>query len=87
MYRVFLDKYGFDTLYNWLLVRGLNKLGRFFYRDIDQAVIDRFLVNGTGHLIKHTALAGKWLQSGYIYHYIASMVFGVLGFLCWMLYR
>ncbi len=87
LYRVLMDKYGFDALYNWLCVLGLNKLGRFFYRDIDQAVIDRLLVNGTGHLIKRTALAGKWLQSGYIYHYIASMVFGVLGFLCWMLYR
>lgn len=85
IYRFLLAKYGFDTLNDRLFVRGVKGLGQFFYKLGDQKLIDGFFVNGTGQAIRWFAAKGRSLQSGYIYHYAAVMVFGLLGFLCWLL--
>ena len=84
-YRLLLNKYGFDTFNDFVIVRGTKALGRFFYRVGDQKLIDGLLVNGTGRTVRWFAIKGKGIQSGYLYHYIAVMVFGVLGFLSWLL--
>ena len=85
IYRILLNKYGFDSFNDHVLVRGSKALGRFFYRSGDQKLIDGMFVNGTGHAVKWLASKGRVIQSGYLYHYIAVMVFGILGFLCWLL--
>ena len=85
IYCILLNKYGFDSFNDHVLVRGSKALGRFFYRVGDQKLIDGFFVNGTGRTVRWFAIKGRSIQSGYLYHYIAVMVFGVLGFLCWLL--
>ena len=85
IYQILLDKYGFDAFNDFVLVRGIKALGEAFYRIGDQRLIDGLIVNGTGRTIKWFALKGQGFQNGYLYHYIAVMVFGVLGFLCWLL--
>jgi NADH-quinone oxidoreductase subunit L len=85
IYRMLMDKYGFDAFNDFVFVRGAKMLGRVFYRVGDQKLIDGFFVNGTAHTVRWFADKGKLLQSGYLYHYIAVMVFGVLAFLCWLL--
>jgi NADH-quinone oxidoreductase subunit L len=85
IYRLLLNKYGFDSFNDHVLVRGSKALGRFFYRVGDQKLIDGLLVNGTGRAVRWFSIKGRALQSGYLYHYIAVMVFGVLAFLCWLL--
>jgi NADH-quinone oxidoreductase subunit L len=85
LHKFLLNKFGFDLLYDALFVRGAKLLGRLFYRWGDQTLIDGFFVNGTADSVKWFALKGRGIQSGYLYHYIAVMVFGVLGFLCWLL--
>ena len=84
-YRVLVNKYGFDAFNDWFFVRGGKALGRLFYQTGDKACIDGFFVNGTGHLVKYLSMKGRGIQSGYLYHYVAVMVFGLLGFLCWLL--
>ena len=85
LYRVLVDKYGFDAFNDWFFVKGSKALGRFFYQVGDRHLIDGFFVNGTGRTVRWFATKGRAMQTGYVYHYIAVMVFGILGFLCWLL--
>jgi len=85
LYRLLLNKYGFDSFNDLFFVRGSKALGQFFYSIGDKKLIDGFFVNGTGLSVHWLAIKGRAIQSGYLYHYIAVMVFGVLGFLCWLL--
>ncbi|MCX7117815.1 MAG: NADH-quinone oxidoreductase subunit L [Legionellales bacterium] len=84
-YRLLVNKYGFDAFNDHVLVRGTKALGRFFYTVADQRIIDGLFVNGTGRVVRWCAVHGKAFQNGYLYHYITVMVFGILGFLCWLL--
>lgn len=84
IYRVLMDKYGFDAFNNIVFVHGAKFLGRFFYRFGDRTVIDGLVVNGTAHSIRWIAGRAKGIQSGYLYHYILVMVLGLFGFLCWL---
>lgn len=86
-YRVLVDKYGFDAFNEFFFVKGSKSLGEYFYQVGDQRVIDGFFVNGTGRVVKWFALKSRSIQSGYLYHYITVMVFGLFGFLCWLLLR
>lgn len=85
IYKVLLNKYGFDSFNNLVFVKGLKGLGRAFYSIGDQKLIDGFVVNGSGRLVRWFSNKGRSLQSGYLYHYATVMVFGLLGFLCWLL--
>jgi NADH-quinone oxidoreductase subunit L len=85
IYQILVDKYGFDSFYDFAFVRGAKALGQGFYNIGDQKLIDGLIVNGTGHTVKWFAVKGKSIQSGYLYHYVAVMVLGIVGFLCWLL--
>lgn len=84
-YRILMNKYGFDSFNDLVFVRGSKALGRLFYRVGDQKLIDGLFVNGTAHTVAWFALKSRVIQSGYLYHYVAVMVFGLFGFLCWLL--
>lgn len=85
IYRILLNKYGFDAFNERVIVPCVKGLGRFFYKVGDQKLIDGFFVNGTGRTVKWLASKGRAMQSGYLYHYAGLMVFGLFGFLCWLL--
>ncbi|MGC1183004.1 NADH-quinone oxidoreductase subunit L [Legionella sp.] len=84
IYRILLNKYGFDAFNNFVITRGAKGIGRIFYGVGDQMLIDGLIVNGGSRLIRWFSMKGRLLQSGYLYHYAAVMVFGLLGFLCWL---
>ncbi len=86
-YRILMNKYGFDAFNDFFFVRGSKELGEGFYQIGDQRIIDGFFVNGTGLTVRWLALHIRKIQSGYLYHYIAIMIFGLFGFLCWLLLR
>ncbi|MFC3908912.1 NADH-quinone oxidoreductase subunit L [Legionella dresdenensis] len=85
IYRILLNKYGFDAFNNKVIVGGSKLLGRFFYQVTDQKLIDGFFVNGTGRTIRWFAQKGRALQSGYLNQYATVMVLGLCVFLCWLL--
>lgn len=85
IYKILLDKYGFDSFNNLVFVKGLKSLGSIFYSVGDQKLIDGLVVNGSGRLIRWFSTKGRVIQSGYLYHYATVMVFGLLGFLCWLI--
>ena len=84
-YRLFMNKYGFDAFNDLVFVNGSKALGRLFYQVGDQKIIDGAVVNGTGRTVRWFASKSGVIQSGYLYHYIAVMVFGVFAFLFWLL--
>jgi len=85
IYRILMDKYGFDSFNDFVFVRGTKALGRMFYNVSDKKLIDGFFVNGTGRTVRWFATKGRLIQDGYLNHYIAVMVIGVFGFLCWLI--
>lgn len=85
IYRLLMNKYGLDALNDRLFVRGSQVLGRLFYRIGDQTIIDGAFVNGTANVLNRIASKARTIQSGYLYYYVMVMVFGLFGFLCWLL--
>ena len=84
LYQFLLNKWYFDELYDWVLVRPAKWLGRFLWKKGDGAVIDGAL-NGIamGIIPFFTRLAGR-AQSGYVFTYAFAMVLGIAILITWM---
>lgn len=85
LYRILINKYGFDAFNNRVIVAGTKVLGTVFYKVGDQKLIDGLAVNGSSQLVDWVGTKGRLFQSGYLYHYVTVMVLGLLGFLCWLI--
>lgn len=85
LYKLLVNKYGFDAFNNLFFVKGTKAIGNVFYNVGDQKLIDGLVVNGSSRLVRWFSSKGRAIQSGYLYHYAAVMVFGLLGFLCWLI--
>ena len=85
IYQLLTEKYGFDAFNDWFFVRGSKRVGDAFFSIGDQKVIDGAIVNGSAHLVARVASAIRHMQSGYLFHYLAVMVMGVLAILFWFL--
>lgn len=80
------NQFGFDAFNDWVFVKGGLKLSNFFYKYIDETIIDGWFVNGTGKDVLWTSRLMRRLQSGYVYHYVFIMVIGLVGLLAWMFF-
>jgi len=85
IYAILLEKYGFDWFNEHVFINGSKGLGRIFYRAGDQVIIDGAFVNGAGHLVNWFSKRSRMMQNGYLYAYVALMMFGLFGFLAWFL--
>jgi NADH-quinone oxidoreductase subunit L len=79
--RILEEKYGFDRLWIDGFAGFGVKLGKFFWRAGDAAVIDGVLIDGTSNLIGRGAQVLRKLQSGYLYHYAFAMILGLIALL------
>lgn len=86
VYYILVNKYGFDTFYNIVFIRGAKGLGRLFDTVGDRKIIDGLLVNGTGRTFQWLAQKGRLTQSGYLYDYVTIMIIGLFVFLWWLLF-
>ncbi|MEN3930763.1 NADH-quinone oxidoreductase subunit L [Microvirga sp. W0021] len=85
LYRFLLNKWYFDELYDILFVRTAQRLGRFFWKFGDGAVIDGLGPNGIAARVLDVTRGVVRLQSGYVYHYAFAMLIGVAAFVSWYL--
>lgn len=85
IYQFLMNKYGFDAFNNLVFVKGTKGIGSVFYNVGDQRLIDGLVVNGSSRLVRWFSGKGRTIQSGYLNHYVAVMVLGLLGFLCWLI--
>lgn len=86
IYRILMNKFGFDWFNEHFFMNGTKGLGRIFYKFADRKLIDGLIVNGSGKTIGWLAKRTRALQSGYLYQYVAVMALGIFGFLFWFLY-
>ena len=78
LYTILDRKYGFDELYSFLFAGGARALGTGLWKGGDVGVIDGLLVNGSARFVGWTATIVRRWQTGYIYNYAFTMIFGVL---------
>jgi len=83
LYRLLLNKWYFDEIYDAIFVRPAKRLGTFLWKRGDGTVIDGS-INGIAMGI--VPFATKWLnraQSGYIFTYAFAMVIGIVILITW----
>jgi len=74
-------KYYIDEFNDWFFAGGMRKLGSGLWLWGDKTLIDGLMVNGTARLIGWFAGVARRLQTGFIYHYAFTMIFGVFALL------
>jgi len=82
-------KYGFDDFNDWFFAGGARTVGGGLWKWGDRTIIDGIMVNGTARLIGWFAGVARKLQTGYIYTYAFTMIFGVFALLSffWLFLR
>ncbi len=78
LYRILVDKYGFDRFNDWFFAGGARGAGRALWRGGDVTLIDGIMVNGSARTIRWWSGVIRQLQSGYLYHYAFAMILGLL---------
>ena len=85
LYKVLLNKYYFDELYNKLFVSNTSHLSKILWKRVDVFLIDGVL-NGLALLVGRGASRLSALQSGYIYHYAILMAAAIIALLYWVVF-
>ena len=76
LYRLVLDKYRIDELYDFLIVKPLRKTAWFLWRVVDAFVIDLVLVRGSAAVVDRTGRILRYLQNGDAQRYVVGVIFG-----------
>jgi NADH-quinone oxidoreductase subunit L len=84
LYLFLLNKWYFDELYDWLLVRPAKAIGNLLWRKGDGATIDG-LIDGTAAGVARATGRVVKLQSGYVYHYAFAMLIGLAAIITWFM--
>jgi NADH-quinone oxidoreductase subunit L len=80
IYRVLLNKYYVDELYDMLFVEPIRRGAVWLWRRFDDPVIDGS-VNGIGAVIQTGSLLLRRIQTGYVTSYALSFIVGVVAIL------
>jgi NADH-quinone oxidoreductase subunit L len=83
LYNFLLNKWYFDEIYDFLIVRPAFWLGRLFWKKGDGAAIDGLGPDGVSARVVDAAHGAVRLQTGYVYHYAFAMLIGVAALISW----
>ena len=86
VYRLLLNKWYFDELYETIFVSRASAIGRFFWKKGDGGLIDGTINGIAMGIIPFITRISTRLQSGYIFSYALGMVLGILVLLSWMIF-
>ena len=86
LYRFLLNKWYFDEIYDFLLVRPAMALGRFLWKRGDGWLIDGFGPDGVSARVIDVTRSVVRLQTGYLYHYAFAMLLGIALLVTWMMF-
>ncbi|MZR30507.1 NADH-quinone oxidoreductase subunit L [Sneathiella litorea] len=86
LYQFLLNKWYFDELYDFIIVRPSKAIGRFLWTFGDGKVIDGLGPDGIAGRVLVLARRASQLQSGYVYHYAFAMLLGVAGFVSYFFF-
>ena len=79
-------KYGLDDFNQAVFGNGAVRVGNGLWRFGDIGIIDGFFVNGSARVVGWFAQVARRFQSGFIYRYAFTMIFGLLLILSYWLY-
>jgi NADH-quinone oxidoreductase subunit L len=85
IYLLFLNKYYFDELYDFLFVRPAMALGFGLWKQGDGQVIDGLGPDGVSARTIDLSVRASRLQTGYVYHYAFAILIGVVLMVSWYL--
>jgi NADH-quinone oxidoreductase subunit L len=86
LYRFLLNKWYFDEIYDAILVRPTNWLGRLLWKAGDGWLIDGFGPDGVSARVLDVTRNVVRLQTGYLYHYAFAMLIGAAAFITWFMF-
>ena len=85
IYRLLMNKYGFDEFNEFVFARGARNIGNLFWRIGDVKLIDGLMVNGTARVVGWVSSMVRFIQTGYVYHYAFAMIIGLFVIMTWFL--
>jgi NADH-quinone oxidoreductase subunit L len=86
LYQFLLNKWYFDEIYDFLIVRPTLWLGRLLWKGGDGWLIDGFGPDGVSARVIDVTRNVVRLQTGYMYHYAFAMLIGVAAFITWFMF-
>jgi NADH-quinone oxidoreductase subunit L len=86
LYQFLLNKWYFDELYDFIIVRPTLWLGRVLWKQGDGWLIDGFGPDGVSARVLDVTRGAVRLQTGYLYHYAFAMLIGVAAFITWFMF-
>jgi len=86
VYLFLLNKWYFDEIYDFLLVRPLHRLGRTLWKTGDGTVIDGLGPDGIASRVLEASGRISRIQTGYLYHYAFAMLIGVTLLVTWFMF-
>jgi len=78
IYRFLYNKWYFDEIYDFLIVRPTFRIARFLWKVGDGRIIDGIGPDGVAARVIDATRDAIRLQSGYVYHYAFAMLVGVV---------
>ncbi|QEC47210.1 NADH-quinone oxidoreductase subunit L [Baekduia soli] len=76
LHRLFVNKWYFDELIGWLVVKPLGWFGRFGQQTFERVFVNGTLVGGTSGVVRAGSAAVRALQSGFLRAYAALLLVG-----------
>jgi NADH-quinone oxidoreductase subunit L len=86
LYRFLLNKWYFDEIYDFLIVRPTLWIGRIFWKQGDGRIIDGLGPDGISARVLDVTRNVVRLQSGYLYHYAFAMLIGAAALITWFMF-
>jgi NADH-quinone oxidoreductase subunit L len=86
LYQFLLNKWYFDEIYDFLLVRPALRLGRLLWKGGDGWLIDGFGPDGVSARVLDVTRNVVRLQTGYLYHYAFAMLIGAAALITWFMF-
>ena len=85
LHNFLINKWYFDELYDFLLVKPAKKIGNFFWKVGDVYIIDGFGPDGFTKIIKLVSDKAVQFQTGFLYHYAFLILIGLSLFLTFIM--
>jgi NADH-quinone oxidoreductase subunit L len=85
LYEACLNKWYFDEIYDFLIVKPSMWLGWGLWKGGDGMIIDGLGPDGVAAVTRGLSRRASRLQTGYVYHYAFAMLIGVLCLVSWYL--
>jgi NADH-quinone oxidoreductase subunit L len=86
LYKFLLNKWYFDELYDFLIVRPTLWLARALWKYGDGWTIDGLGPDGVSARVLDVTRSVVRLQTGYLYHYAFAMLIGVAALITWFMF-